>query len=136
MDVKLKFVGSHGLDNASRFIGVEFAVILRIAGGVADFLRSGNFLVQRFNYFVESRADCGVRNASLLGDLLQVAAGKHEDFDKTLVLDGQVRQPRCGEGSIHRDAAALAGHATDRHGRLTIWAKIRGEHGVTFFLFN
>jgi hypothetical protein len=51
----------------------------------------------------------------LLSDLLEVAAREHKDFDEPLMLGWQIRQPRRWERGIDRNAAGMAGHATDRH---------------------
>ena len=68
----------------------------------------GNLLAQRIDHLVEPRADRGVRNAGLLGDLFEIASGEDKDFNESLVFGGQIREPRAGKLGLDRNIAASA----------------------------
>ncbi len=84
--------------------------------GLADLVAEGD------DHLVEPRTDGRIRNARLLGDCLEAAAGQNKYLDEPLVLGRQVGEPGGGERGLDRHFAGVAGHPADGHRLLAVGA--------------
>ena len=110
---------------SSEVSGLSLAASANLPCGL---VRAGDFLAQGFDDFVEAGADGRVRDAGLLGHLLEVAASEDEDLDEPLMLAGEIHQPRAGKTSVDGNVTAMTAHAADGHRFVAVRAKVGGGH--------